>query len=276
MIYAVLGALAIGFSLGIFGSGGSILTVPVLIYLLHHPDKVAIAESLGIVGSIAVVGAMPYAKDKLVQWRMVLLFGIPGMMGTYLGAWISSYVEGYIQLMVFAGVMIAAAVMMWQRAKGTIASHLEDNHHPKHPVVFVMLEGVMVGVITGFVGVGGGFMIVPSLVLLCGLSMRQAVGTSLMIIAMNSVIGFAKNLQLLDGSDAKINFETIAIFIVIGVVGSFVGKSMSTKINQRALQKGFAVFLLLMAGFIIAKESKRLLSSSDTQQSIPTMEQEHG
>ena len=174
MIYAILGAIVVGLSLGIFGSGGSILTVPVLIYLLHHPDKAAIAESLAIVGSIALVSALPYARAKHVDWRTAFIFGIPGMAGTYLGAWIAAFVAGYVQLFVFAGVMLLAAAQMWKRARANDdPSHAETP--PKRSMITIGGEGLAVGALTGFVGVGGGFLIVPALVLLGGLSMRRAV-----------------------------------------------------------------------------------------------------
>ena len=118
MIYAVIGALAIGLSLGLLGSGGSIITIPVLVYLLHHPDKVAIAESLAIVGGIALIGAAQYAHAKAIAWKMVALFAIPGMAGSVLGAWIAAGVPGFVQLLVFSGVMLVASWKMWQRSKG--------------------------------------------------------------------------------------------------------------------------------------------------------------
>ena len=118
MLYALLGAVAIGLVLGLLGSGGSILTVPVLVYLAHEPDKVAIAESLAIVGAIAAVGAVPYARQKLVDWHSVLYFGVPGIVGTYGGAALASWIPGAVQLALFAVVMILAAVLMFRGKKG--------------------------------------------------------------------------------------------------------------------------------------------------------------
>lgn len=264
MIYAILGALVVGLSLGIFGSGGSILTVPVLIYLLHHPDKAAIAESLAIVGSIALVSALPYARAKLVDWRTAVLFGLPGMAGTYIGAWVAAFVPGYVQLLVFAGVMLLAAFQMWKRAKGS-ASDAPDGAHAKRSVAKIGVEGFGVGVLTGFVGVGGGFLIVPALVLLGGLSMRRAVATSLVIIALKSAAGFWKYLDVLQHAEGSVNWTTIGVFIACGIVGSFAGKSLNSRINQRALQRGFAVFLVVMAGFIAVKESAALLAPTPDQ-----------
>ncbi len=263
MIYAIVGALVVGLSLGIFGSGGSILTVPVLIYLLHHHDKTAIAESLAIVGSIALVSAIPYAKARLVDWRTAFVFGAPGMAGTYLGAWLAAYVPGYVQLFVFAGVMLIAAIQMWRRSEPPEADSAAPGAGSRS-ILKIGLEGLGVGVLTGFVGVGGGFLIVPALVLLGGLDMRRAVATSLVIIALKSAAGFWKYLDVLSDTGDPIDWRTIMVFIACGVVGSLVGKSLNERINQRALQRGFAIFLIVMACFIAAKETTARFAASDT------------
>ncbi|MHC4976473.1 MAG: sulfite exporter TauE/SafE family protein [Planctomycetota bacterium] len=253
MVYAIAGALVVGLSLGVFGSGGSILTVPVLIYLLHHETKIAIAESLAIVGSIALVGALPYARAGLIDWRTVVLFGIPAIAGTYLGALLAGFVAGYVQLIVFAVVMILAAHRMWKKSKGVSAS--EDSIRPSRSRVLIGVEGLGVGVLTGFVGVGGGFMIVPALVLLGGLPVRRAIATSLMIIALKSGVGFWKYLEVLGGAAESVDWTLMGVFVAVGVVGSFVGKALNTRIKQAGLQRGFAVFLVVMACFILVKES---------------------
>ena len=118
MLYVLPGAIAIGLVLGLLGSGGSVLTVPVLVYLAHEPDKVAIAESLAIVGGIALVGALPYARRRMVDWHSVLYFGVPGILGTYGGAALSKWVPGPVQLALFAAVMILAAVLMFRGKQG--------------------------------------------------------------------------------------------------------------------------------------------------------------
>ena len=186
-IFALLGACAIGLSLGLMGSGGSILTVPVLVYLVDQPEKVAIAGSLMIVGSIALLGSLPYMKQKQVDWTTVWLFGIPGMIGTYAGAWLSSYLSGIMQLAIFAVVMLLASYFML-RPKRNIE---QESDHQRH-VFKIIADGLIVGVVTGVVGVGGGFLIVPALVLLGGLTMRTAIATSLVIIALKSFSGFIK------------------------------------------------------------------------------------
>lgn len=268
MIYAILGALVVGMSLGIFGSGGSILTVPVLVYLLQHPEKTAIAESLGIVGSIALVASLPYLRAKLIDWRLALVFGVPGMLGTAAGAWVSGFVPGYAQLLVFAIVMALAARAMWKRSSPSRTPRDSDSppppedtaggHHASIPAA--ASQGVGVGLLTGFVGVGGGFLIVPALVLVGRLSMRRAVATSLVIIAMNSAAGLLKHYDELMGHGMNPRWDVMLVFVAVGVVGSFAGRALQGRINQRALQRGFAVFLIVMAGFIAVKESMSLLT----------------
>lgn len=248
MILSWIGALLVGLSLGLMGSGGSILTVPVLIYLAGEQEKTAIAESLGIVGTIALAGFIPYAFKKQVHWRSVILFGLPGMAGTYGGAIIAGYVSGTFQLILFAGVMVVAAIMMFLDEKERKAATRGNVDHAWWKIV---LEGLAVGVLTGLVGVGGGFLIVPALVLLGGLPMNIAIGTSLAIIAMKSFSGFFKYIEVLADLGLTINWELILIFSLIGAVGSFVGKTIGARISNEGLKRGFAIFLIGMGAYII-------------------------
>lgn len=215
----MVGALVVGVSLGLLGSGGSILTVPILVYLLGQPDKVAIAGSLAIVGGISLFGAVPYALKRQVDWRSMLLFGVPGMAGAFGGAWSSRFVSGSFQLLLFSLIILLAAVFMFRGRRQASARPTR-----KHPWWKVVIEGTLVGVITGIVGVGGGFLIVPALALLAGLPMHIAIGTSLLIIA----------------------------------VGSFAGRKLAAKVPQQMLQRIFAVFLLAMGGFILWQNLPRL------------------
>ena len=168
MIHAILGALFIGLSLGIFGSGGSILTVPVLMYLVDMPANLAIASSLLIVAGISLFGSISNIWNNRVSWPHVLLFGVPGMLGTYGGAWLGTLVDSVVQLSVFVLLMLVAAVMMWR-------SNNSEQSAGEIKFLKVALDGLIVGVITGFVGVGGGFLIVPALVLLGGVPMVLAI-----------------------------------------------------------------------------------------------------
>ncbi|MEQ8524860.1 sulfite exporter TauE/SafE family protein [Gracilimonas sp.] len=246
MWLAWCGALLIGISLGLLGSGGSILTVPVLIYLVGEPEKLAIAESLGIVAAISFVGSLPYVIKKEVHWISLVFFGIPGMIGTYGGASLSQYISGNTQLMIFAAVMIIAAYMMVrEKAKNP------TQKTPSIPKWILMIEGLVVGVLTGLVGVGGGFLIIPALVLIGGLSMRVAVGTSLLIITLKSILGFYKYIDVLRLEGFEMNWHLIGVFSLIGIAGSFVGNKISQKVPQKQLKTGFGYFLMVMGAYII-------------------------
>jgi len=164
LLYALLGAALVGISLGLLGSGGSILTVPILVYLLGHEEKAAIAEALAIVGLISLAGAARAALRGMVDWRRVLLFGGPGMAGAVLGGLLARWVPGAAQVAMLGAIMLIAAYMMARR---------KDRERPVErptPALLIILQGLGVGMITGLVGVGGGFLIVPALALLGGAS----------------------------------------------------------------------------------------------------------
>lgn len=242
---ALIGALIIGLSLGLFGSGGSILTVPVLLYLLGQDPQVAIASSLLIVAGVSFFGSAQNLAAKLISWRHVLWFGLPGIAGTWLGAVAGLLVDARWQLLAFALLMAVAAVMMWRVRLPQVAVPRRLNIWP------VMAEGLGVGMVTGFVGVGGGFLIVPALVLLAGLSLPVAVATSLIIIAMKSLVGFVQYYVPMQTAGYAFDLTSIGLMIVAGVVGSFAGGWLGRRLPRTLMQKGFAVFLLIMAGVVI-------------------------
>lgn len=248
---AWVGALLVGLVLGLLGSGGSILTVPVLVYLVGEPSKVAIAESLGIVTLISGVGAIPFAVRKKVSWRSVVLFGLPGTGGAYLGALVSDFIPGALQLAIFAVVMLLAAVLMFRK---TSLHHRDDGPRAAWKI---MLDGILVGILTGLVGVGGGFLIVPALVLLGGLPMHLAIGTSLFVIAIKSIGGFYKYVEML-GPD-QIQWDLMLLFGALGIVGSFVGARMGAYVPQAKLKRIFAGFLLVMGALILWQNAAALL-----------------
>jgi uncharacterized protein len=248
MFWAWIGALLVGLTLGLLGSGGSILTVPVLVYLVDEPEKLAIAESLGIVALISLIGAIPFAFKRQVNWRSVVLFGVPGMAGAYLGAYLSVFMSGALQLAIFAGVMLVAAVMMLRQQSGALGKT-----KGAYPAWRIVVDGFVVGVLTGIVGVGGGFLIVPALVLFVGLPMHQAIGTSLTIIAVKSLAGFYKYLDVLEQANLTVHWRLILIFSAIGIAGSFVGGKMGEYISQQRLKRIFAVFLIVMGLYILGR-----------------------
>jgi len=242
------GAIAIGVSLGLLGSGGSILTVPVLVYLLGQDEKVAIAGSLAIVGTIALAGSFQYLRSRLIDWRAVLWFGGPGMAGTYLGAWSAAYVPGVMQLALFALVMLLASWFMLRPMRLDNAQAREARAGLK-----IAADGLVVGIVTGLVGVGGGFLIVPALVLLGGLSMHRAVATSLVIIAMKSYTGFWKYLDVLEQQQLELDWSAIGLVTALGIGGSFAGNLMATRMPQAKLRSVFGLFLIVMGLYILAR-----------------------
>ncbi|HMO14605.1 MAG TPA: sulfite exporter TauE/SafE family protein [Pirellulaceae bacterium] len=264
-MWIIIGALAIGLSLGLLGSGGSILTVPVLVYLLGHDGKPAIAESLAIVGGISLAGAIPFGWARQIDWRSAIFFGLPGMAGTYGGAWLAKFVPAAVQLILFAGVMLLAAWMMFRQAsnKNSETPKSMENSEPahQHPIWQVIVEGLAVGVLTGLVGVGGGFLIIPALVLLGGLPMRLAIGTSLIVIAAKSFAGFIKYQHVLADIGATLDWQTIGWFVALGIAGTFAGNYLGSFFNQRMLQKMFAVFLVVMGLFVLSQEVPKLFDS---------------
>ena len=246
-IMAWPGAIAIGVSLGLLGSGGSILTDPVLIYLVGQDETVAIAGSLFIVGSIALAGSLQFLRVGLVHWRSVATFGIPGMIGTWLGALIAAYVSGVLQLALFAIVMLLASFLMLRPIK------LESANGAPRALWKIAGDGLIVGIVTGLVGVGGGFLIVPALVLLGGLPMHKAVATSLVIIALKSFSGFYKYIDVLDAQGLELDWSVLGIITGLGIAGSIAGGRIARRVHQDKLKRWFGYFLIVMGLYILAR-----------------------
>lgn len=241
-----------GLSVGLLGAGGSILTIPILIYLVGEPEKAAIAESLGIVGLIALASAIQYARRKLIVWRSALLFGVPGMLGAYLGAALAEFVPAAFQLTLLAVLMVLAAIMMWRPPRWGAS---DRRAHWK-----IASDGLLVGAFTGLVGVGGGFLIVPTLALVGGLTMHEAVGTSLVIIVFNSLISFWKHVDVLDSLGVALNPEVIGLFAAIGVLGSLAGSAASGSLPQHRLRQIFAIAVLLTGLYLTSQNLPALLA----------------
>ncbi|UZD23254.1 sulfite exporter TauE/SafE family protein [Algoriphagus halophytocola] len=253
-------AVIIGVSLGLIGGGGSILTVPVLVYILGIDPVLATAYSLFVVGSTSLVGSFTYMKKELVDYKTALVFAIPSFIAVFLTRKFlvpaipehmfdlgSLEVTKNIGIMVFfAIIMFAASVSMIQ---GNGKKDVKEDSKVKFNIPLIAIEGLVVGTITGIVGAGGGFLIIPALVLLAKLPMKKAVGTSLLIIAAKSLIGF-----LGDVSNQVIDWKMLLIFTGLSIVGIFIGSSLSKKINEKVLKKGFGWFVLVMALYIISKE----------------------
>jgi uncharacterized membrane protein YfcA len=252
VILALLGALAIGLSLGLLGSGGSILTVPVLHYLVGQPDKLAIGGSLLVVGLVSAAACVPYAFTRRVDWRNVAWFGLPGVGGAWLGATLAHWVPGPLQLALFAGVMLLAA---WRMLRGQALA--TGGHRPGRSVV--VAGGLAVGILSGLVGVGGGFLIVPALVLLAGVSMANAVGTSLAVIALNAASGFCKYLGVLGKAGLTLDWRVLLTIAAVGIVGSYAGHRLGRRLPQATLRRLFGWFLVAMGLFVVVDVAPRLL-----------------
>lgn len=271
----LIGAMLIGLTLGMLGSGGSAITVPILIYLVGHGAKESIAESMAIVGLISIAAAIPYAKAHQIDWRSVWYFGIPGMFGTFLGAWLGGIAHEALQLVVFGIVLFAAAYSMLRRVEvSTLTADGECLEFERSPIWKVAIEGILVGILTGFVGVGGGFLIVPALVILGKLPMRLAIGTSLVIIVFKALVGFVKYEHYLVAHDMSVDLQTILIFATVGVLGSIAGRAINTQLDQALLRRVFAGFLILLGGFVVIREGGNLMHnrSASAQQAPATTE----
>jgi uncharacterized membrane protein YfcA len=249
-------ALIVGLTIGMLGSGGSVLTVPALIYWIGHSPKVAIAESMAIVGTLSAVLALTYARAQLVDWHSVWSFGLPGMLGTLAGAWLGGIAPEPVQMGVFGTVLLLAAYLMLSHARQAPAANRAAS-----PTWVLALQGTAVGMLTGFVGVGGGFLIVPALVVLGRLPIRLAVGTSLVIITLNATIGFVKYEHFLRTHDLAVDGQTILAFVLLGFLGSLVGRLLNARLDQRVLQQIFAGLLLLVGGFILLHQVTPLTRS---------------
>jgi uncharacterized membrane protein YfcA len=260
IIIGFAAAILIGISLGLIGGGGSILTVPVLVYILAVDPVLATAYSLFVVGSTSLVGSITYMQKKLVHYKTALVFAIPSFIAVFLtrkflvpalpdplfsvtGIEISKNVG---IMVFFAIIMLAASISM---ITGKKSKDSDENAPVKFNFPMIALEGSIVGVITGIVGAGGGFLIIPALVILAKLPMKMAVGTSLLIIAAKSLIGF-----LGDVSTQTIDWNMLLIFTGLSIVGIFIGSALSKKINEKILKTGFGWFVLLMGIYIITKE----------------------
>jgi uncharacterized membrane protein YfcA len=258
---AILGfalAALIGLSLGLLGGGGSILTVPIFVYVLGFGAKEAIAMSLAVVGATSLFGAAGHWRAGNVNLRVALIFGAVAMAGTYLGARLAVYFSGAAQLALFAVVMLLAAFFMFREKEPHLAMvgateplgdapvKPEGADVKEMPLGLIVLEGIAVGILTGLVGVGGGFLIVPALVLLGKLPMKQAVGTSLLVIAMKSAAGFYGYL-----GQVEVPWAFMGLFTLVAIAGIFAGTYLVQFVSQAHLKRSFAVFLVVMGGFIL-------------------------
>lgn len=256
IVLAAFLSIFIGGAIGLLGGGGSILTTPLLVYVLDFTPKEAITASLFVVGVTALFGLISHARAGRVQWRTGLIFGGAGMTGAFIGGQIGSHLPGALLLGAFSVMMAVTAVAMLRGRKS-----VEGSHHKGLPIFRIILDGLVVGLVTGLVGAGGGFLVVPALALLGGLPMPIAVATSLLVVAMKSFAGFAGYaLQFGNGSFVSLNPETqinwsVTLIVTAGaIVGALVGSRLVGKIHPDKLRKGFGWFVLVMAIFILSQQ----------------------
>jgi len=258
-ILGLMGAFIMGSVLSLLGAGGSILTMPVLVYLFSIPAVEATSYSLLLVGLTALLGSIGYFRQGTIDIKTAIIFGIPSILGVLLArhyllpAIPSEFKLGilitkdFVIMFLFSVLMILAALMMMKKNN----PKKDDNQDvPKNKFALVMLEGLVVGGVTGFVGAGGGFLIIPALVLLAGLEMKIAVGTSLIIIALKSIIGF--------GGDLIGGFQTDWIFVfyvmIATLVGVLVGNFLSRKFTGEQLKKYFGIMVLVIGFYIVTEQ----------------------
>lgn len=276
-ILGYIAALVIGLSLGLIGGGGSILTVPVLVYMIGLSPVISTAYSLFIVGLTSLVGSYNFYKKGLVSLKTALIFGIPSIIAVYitrryivpaipddlftLGSLVVT--KDVMLMLLFALLMVFASISMIKKKKPidpmdenadtSIDLAHEDptapHPKPKFNYIGILAEGLVVGTLTGLVGAGGGFLIIPALVLFSKLDMKMAVGTSLLIIAAKSLLGFIGDIY-----NYEINWLFLAIFSTISIAGIFIGSFLSTKIHADKLKNSFGWFVLAMGVYILVKE----------------------
>jgi len=247
LILALALSILIGVALGLLGGGGSIMTLPILTYAIGMETRSAIAASLFVVGVTSATGAIAHARAGRIRWRTGLLFGGAGMVGAFVGGRGAVYVPAGVLMFVFAAMMIATAIAMLRGRRVTPGE--APAIRTELPVGKVLIEGGVVGLVTGMVGAGGGFLVVPALVLLGGLPMEIAVGTSLVVIAMKSFAGLAGHL-----GHVQVDWPITLAVTAAAVVGSFLGGRLVGRIPGEVLRRGFAVFVLVMAAFVLGKQ----------------------
>lgn len=244
-IIVVALAVLVGLSLGLLGGGGSILVVPLLTYIGGLDPREAIATSLFVVGATSLVSLVGHARKGNVQWRTGPIFGAAGMAGAFGGGLAGGYIPGTILMIGFAIMMIATAGAMIKGRKDRDGQS-NDRHHP---LWRILLDGLVVGAATGMVGAGGGFLVVPALVLLAGQPMTAAVGTSLLVIAMKSFAGLGGYL-----TSISLDWPLVAAVTAAAIAGSFVGIRLTSVVPEKALRKGFGYFVLVMGAFVLSQE----------------------
>ncbi len=258
---ALVLSILIGISLGLLGSGGSILAVPILVYVAHIKAKVAVMMSLAIVGATSLLASLMPRMTGNVDLVTAALFSTTGIAGAFLGARLTAFVSDRILMLLFACLMIMAGALMYVRSGSRQA---EDAHDRERKTPSLLVSGLATGVVTGFLGIGGGFLVIPALTIMGGLPIRLAIGTSLVVITLNSLAGFVAHLMAGWGGQ-MLDYGLIAAFTGCAVSGAVLGQKLSVKIRASHLGRVFAVLIVLIG---LAVASANLLSTQMPQAGI--------
>lgn len=249
----VLG-FVIGLTLGLLGGGGSILTVPALVYLVGQSPQAAVTASLAIVGINSTVGALFHQRSGTFHWKVALLFGGAGMITAYLAAGLSQRLSPALLMVLFALLMLVVGSLMILQKRNEPEDHAAQEMRSTPNVWVILLAGVIVGLLTGLLGVGGGFLIVPALVMLVGLPMVQAVGTSLAIIAANSFAGLLGHLGV------PLDLWLTIVFAGAGIAGTFAGSKLARRLPANRLRQSFAVFVIVLGIFLMVDNVPKIMA----------------
>lgn len=253
---AIVPGVLIGAALGLLGGGGSVLTVPIFVYVLGFSPKEAIAMSLAVVAATSAFGAVGYWRAGHVNVRIATMFGGVAMLGTLVGVRLAQFISGTTQMVMFGAVMLAAAVFMLRSRPVCDDDVTEVSGEPFTSVLKVMPGGLLVGLLTGVVGVGGGFLIVPALVLL-RMSVHEAVGTSLLVITGTCIVGFLGYF-----GHVSLNWVAVALVAAGTLPGIALGSYAHQYVPQSILRRGFAAFLVVIAAFILIENLSPLSAVS--------------
>lgn len=262
-ISGYVGALLIGIVLGLIGGGGSILTVPILVYLLHINPITATAYSLFVVGSSSLVGTLKNIKKGKVDFKTAIIFAIPAFMAVYISR---KYIVPaipeeivlftYFNLSKHTAIMLFFAIIMllasFAMINGRNGNENDENTEVSYNIPLIIVEAILIGFVTGIIGAGGGFLIIPALVMLAKLPMKRAVATSLLIVSINSLIGFLGDVQ-----NIEIEWKFLLLFSSFSICGMFIGLYLNNFIEGKKLKKGFGWFVLIMGIYILIKEFSR-------------------
>ena len=251
MVFIAIFSLVIGLTLGLFGGGGGILTVPFLHYALDMPVQEAITTSLIIIAITSVVSSWHYARAEKIIWREGWLFGLTGIIGSAVGALLAGLMPGHSLLLILSLIMLTSGIAMLCRRFDNRSCDISS---AQLPLPAIILAGLAIGLVTGLVGAGGGFLVVPALVMMFKLPLPQAIGTSVFVIALNTISG-----SLIHLGQQQLDYVLITMISLLAVTGTLIGSKLALKISAPLLHIGFAVFIITIALTLMVREVPAIL-----------------